>query len=365
MIAKHLCASNDTETVVLADIDGDLAKRVATQTASRKARALRMDAADRAALRRAMGRCGLVVNAVVPRFNEAIREAALEASANYIDLAEESVDPFAASARWKDAGLTGILGMGEDPGLSNILARRAADGMDRVDSVKVRDGDTASSPEFPFIALFSPETFVEETLHPSRIWRDGRYEQVPPFGEREDYDFPAPVGPQTVYSVDHEEVDSLPRFLGKGVQYVDFKLALDEATVNALREYHTLRVAGSSAMAAAAQKAFFARIPKPADLAGRIDGYAALVVEVSGWKDRARKTRILYTLMGHQQAAKRYGSTGTAYLTGTPAAVAAILLMRGVIQDRGLLPPECLDPEPFFPLLEALGIRVAEKNSDA
>src|SRR2546426_1114751 len=93
--------------------------------------------------------------------------------------------------------------MGEDPGLSNVFARYAADGMDRVESIKVRDGDTASSPDYPFIALFSPETFVEETLAPSRIWRDGKYESVPPFGEFETYEFPAPIGPLPRYSVVH------------------------------------------------------------------------------------------------------------------------------------------------------------------
>src|SRR2546428_307107 len=97
-----------------------------------------------------------------------------------------------------------LCAMGEDPGLSNVFARYAADGMERVDSIKVRDGDTASSPDYPFIALFSPETFVEETLAPSRIWRDGKYDSVPPFGELEAYEFPAPIGSLPVYSVDRE-----------------------------------------------------------------------------------------------------------------------------------------------------------------
>src|SRR3989442_9553245 len=64
---------------------------------------------------------------------------------------------------------------------------------------------------------------------------DGKYESVPPFGAFETYEFPAPIGPLPVYSVDHEEVDTLPRFIGKGVRYVDFKLALDPPTVQTLK----------------------------------------------------------------------------------------------------------------------------------
>lgn len=363
VIAKHMAASDAVDELVVGDIDVTMAKRVADGTRSNKARALRIDVSDPEALRQAARGCGLVVNAVVPRFNLGIRAAALEAGTHYVDLATESIDPYTNHAEWRDAGLAGILGMGEDPGLSNVLARRAADGMDRLDSIRVRDGDTATSPEFPFIALFSPETFVEETLHGSRIWRDGRYEDVPPFGEREVYDFPAPVGPQAVYSVDHEEVDSLPRFLDKGVRYVDFKLAIDEATEKALREYQRLTAAGADAEAERARRAFFARIPKPADLAGRVDGFAALVVEVSGQKDGRPRTHLQYVLMGHREASQKHGATGTAYLTGTPAAVAGLLLLQGRVRARGLLAPEQLDPEPFLPMLEERGIQVHESVS--
>lgn len=363
MIARHLARSEEVGHLVLADIDGDLAARLAAQAGGSKTRAVKLNASDPTALAHAARGCGLIVNAVLPRFNVGIRHAALEAGAHYIDLATESNDPFTDSARWQAAGLTGILGMGEDPGLSNVLARRAADGMDRVDSVKVRDGDTASSPAFPFIALFSPETFVEETLHGSRIWRDGAYEDVPPFGEREVYDFPAPVGPQTVYSVDHEEVDSLPRFLGKKVRYVDFKLALDDATERALREYQRLLQARPDPETERARRTFFAKIPKPADLAGQVDGHAALVVEVRGWKGDEKRTHIQFVLLGHREAAERYGATGTAYLTGTPAAAAALMLLRGDVREHGLLAAEQLDPQPFLALLRERGIEVRETKS--
>src|SRR5437867_10598730 len=131
--------------------------------------------------------------------------------------------------------------MGDDPGLSNVFARYAADGMERVDSIKVRDGDTASSPDYPFIALFSPKTFVEETLAPSRIWRDGKYDSMPTFRELEAYEFPAPIGSLPVYSVDHEEVDTLPRFIGNGVRYVDSNLALDPPTAQTPKLSRDLR----------------------------------------------------------------------------------------------------------------------------
>jgi len=252
--------------------------------------------------------------------------------------------------------------MGEDPGLSNVFARHAADGMDRLESVKVRDGDTASSPDYPFIALFSPETFVEETLSPSRVWRDGRYESVPPFGEAETYEFPPPVGPLTVYSVDHEEVDTLPRFLGKGVRYVDFKLALDATTVQTLKLFRDLRLLEPGPPGGPSpRRALFAALPKPGDLAGRVEGHAVVLVEVAGEKDGVRVVHTVYAGLGHREAAERFGATATAYLTGSGAAAGAILLADGTIPERGKLSPENLDPKPFFPLLRRFGIEVTER----
>lgn len=347
---------------MLADIDADLAQRVASQRGGPRARAKRLDARDPQALRDAMRGRGIVVNASLPRFNRAIMAAALDEGLHYIDLAMDVSDPFGESDAWRERGLTAILGMGEDPGLSNLLARRAANGMDRVDSIRVRDGDTASSPDFPFVALFSPETFVEETLTSSKIWQDGRYETVPPFGAPETFDFPSPLGGLTVYSVDHEEVDTLPRFIGKGVRYVDFKLALDESTVRTLQRVQDEGLLESGASGGVRlRSSFVASLPRPADLAGRVDGYAALVVEVRGSRDGRAVTHVLSTVLGHREASERYGATGTAYLTGTPAAVAAVLLARQAIRERGILAPECLDPEPFFPLLRERGIEIREE----
>src|SRR2546422_11011588 len=169
VVAQHLCASDDVAEVILADRDGELAKRTASRLKSPKARATQLDASDGEGLRRAMRGCGLVINTALPQFNRAVQAAALAEGLNYLDPANDSRDPFVDSDTWKAAGLTALCAMGEDPGLSNVFARYAADGMERVDSIKVRDGGTASGPDCPFIRLFSPETFVEETLAPSRI----------------------------------------------------------------------------------------------------------------------------------------------------------------------------------------------------
>ena len=327
-----------------------------------RARGVALDAGDAAAVASFAKGADVLVNATVPRFNTILMAAAREGPMAYVDLASASSDPFVDDAKWKAAGVPAIIGMGEDPGLSNVFARYGADQMDSVDAIRIRDGDTASSPAFPFICLFSPETFIGETLNSSRIWRNGAYTAVPPFGGFENYSFPAPVGPQPVYEVDHEEVDTLPRFIGKGVQYVDFKLALDDRTVRILQTFRDLEIFGSDRPdRVAARKAILDVIPKPADLTGKVEGSAALVVEVDGRQNGgARRVRIS-TLIGHPEAAAKHGATGTAYLTGTGGAIGALLLASGGIAP-GMHSPETLDPAPVLPMLAERGIAVREEQ---
>lgn len=362
VIARHLCASDAIDDVVLADIDRAVATRVAAETRSPKARPIQLDASRPEDLRSAMKGHALVVNASLPRFNQGIKSAAMASGAHYMDLATESSNPYVDDEPWKAQGLTALLGMGEDPGLSNVFARRAADGMDHVDSIRIRDGDTGSSQELGFISLFSPESFVEETTTPSRIWRNGAYETVPPFGAREVYGFPPPLGPLTVYSVDHEEVDSLPLFIGKGLRYVDFKLSLDDATVQKLEEFQNLRRQTRTPKdLARLRKDFFAAIPRPADLTGRIEGFSGVLVEVTGTVGNEKKVHTLFAGMGHREASLRYRATATAYLTGTCGAVGALLLATGRVVTPGILSPECLDPDLVLPMVRERGIDVVEQ----
>jgi len=351
--------------LLLADLDERFPRALAARLdAGPKIRTVALDASDARAVERAMDGAEVVVQASLPRFNPPIQAAARSTGTHYIDLASDSSDPYVGGDEWERRGLLALIGMGEDPGLSNLMVRAAADRLDSVDAIRVRDGDTATSPDFAFLPLFSPETFIEETLHASRIWDGGRYRDVPPFGEGETYEFPEPVGPQRVYSVDHEEVDSMPRFIGKGVRYVDFKLALDEPTVRTLQLLRDLKLLDAGTPEnPGPRRAVLRALPKPAELAGKVDGNAALVVEVEGRAGGLRRTETLFTTMSHAEAFRAHGVTATAYLTGTPTAVAVLLLLEGRLRPRGILPPEALDPAPFFTGLAERGIVVTERST--
>jgi len=368
VIARHLAGHRAVDGLTLSDLDTSRAERVVREIGARHLAVEQVDAADPKALAGSLRGYDLIINAVLPRFNIGIMEAALQAGSHYLDLASGEADQFAADAAWRKAGRLALHGMGEDPGISNVMARFGADRLDEVEAVRVRDGEFSHSEEIPFACLFSTETFVEEAVSPARTFEDGKWQELPPWSGREVYPFPDPVGPQPIYFMSHEEVDTLPLFIKKGVRRVDFKLAIPDDTRRHLEfldrigmtRRDAVRVRGGQVTPLSVLAAV---LPQPADLGGRIKGAAIVLVEVEGMKSGRRVRHVLHAALTHEEAFRRLGVTATAYLTGTGAAAGALAIVTGAIRGSGVMAPEQIDPEPILALLQELGLRVERRET--
>lgn len=367
VIASHLDRDALTTELGLADLRLRAARDIASRLGGGKASPLQLDVNDAEELKEGMQGVDLVVNASLPSLNNRVMEAALEAEACYIDLAFDGDGPFDQDARWKQAGLTALVGCGEDPGISNVLAVEATKGLEAVDSLRVIDGETSTSSQHPFTLLFSPATFLKEALGQATLFEEGRLRHLPPFSGEEFYEFPPPVGPVPVYNMDHEEVRTLPRFLDRPARRVEFKLALDPKVLQVLKVVKALDLMSPRPVrvgeAEVSPKAvLLAIIPRPDELRGKVQGYAALAVEAQGEMDGRRVSRRLLTLMDHREAHRLHDATATAYLTGTGAAVAAHMLLSGLVKGPGILPTERLNSQKFLSLLEELGVHVQREE---
>jgi saccharopine dehydrogenase-like NADP-dependent oxidoreductase len=367
VIARHLAGHRAIDSLTLSDMDTTRAERLAAELGGGRLAVERVDAADPQALARSLKGSHLVISAVLPIYNEAIMEAALAAGSHLLDLSTGGHDQLAHDPKWKKAGLTALHGMGEDPGISNVFARFAADRMDEVEAIRVRDGEYSESEEFPLACLFSTETFIEEAVSPAIYFEDGAWKQLPAWSNREVYPFPDPVGPQPVYNMSHEEVDTLPRSIGKGIRFVDFKLAVPDAMQRHLAlldrigmtRHDKVRVRGGEVTPLSVLAAV---LPQPAELGGRIRGAAIILVEVDGRRSGRRLRHVLHAAMTHEEAFRRQKVTATAYLTGTGAAAGALAIATGKVSSKGVIPPERLDPEPILGLLEELGVIVHRRE---
>jgi len=361
VIAQVLLEGKAIESVTMADKNTAHALETAKLSPS-KARVVRIDANNREELEAVIEGKDAVINAGHPRFNHQMMDLSLANGANYVDLAGNGLsEQLAQDKAWKDSELLAVPGLGEDPGLSNIYARYAADRLTTVEEIRVRDGENSSSSKYEFMLLFSPEVFFSEILDSPRTFVDGRRVSSPPLSGKEVYEFPEPIGAQPVYLVDHEEVMTLPEYIGKGVNYVDFKLALADEFVAILHtlkklgllETEPVEIRGSKV---APIEMLNSVIPAPVSVSKTVKGNTGIVVEVEGKSGGTDVTYKLSTAASHEGCYKTLHENGTSFLTGVVPAVFVRMLAEGKIKQKGVLPPECLDPLPILRELSLNGV---------
>ena len=152
----------------------------------------------------------------------------------------------------------------------------------------------------------------------------------------------------------------------KGVRYVAFKLAFSPKTVALLKTLNDLGLMSQDPVDVKGVKVspldvFISLIPTPAAIGGKVDGYACILADVRGEKEGAKIHYVVYSYISHKEAHRRLGVTATAYLTGIPAAVGAVMLAEGSIKKRGVYPPEVLEPDPFLARIRQRDIAIYEK----
>lgn len=367
--ARHLARRKEIVDLAVADLVPQRARALVASLRSLKVHAAPVAGADPGSLAKVVHGTDLAINAAHVSLDLSLMEACLDAGADYMDLSSLPSKQFPYDGRFRRADRTAFLGGGEDPGLGNVLARVGADALDTVDSIRIRDGDTATSSATPLPVVWSPETFLEEVFSPGLYFEDGEIKKAPPWSGREVYPFPEPVGPQPVYLMDHEEPETLGRFIGKGLRYVDLKLAIDDGLSRILHLLRDLGVLGEGeALVEGAKvsprKMLMRLLPRPSDLVGKVTGTAMVAVEVLGRKEGVPVTHRLYTGLRHEDAAKRYGATATGYMVGTGAAVFALQFARGQIAQKGVIAAECLEPAESLRLMGEMGLPVTHETSE-
>ncbi|MBA3759468.1 MAG: saccharopine dehydrogenase NADP-binding domain-containing protein [Gemmatimonadales bacterium] len=360
------------EKLVIADAVSARASLLAERLNDPRVTAISLNAGDRLAVVNALRQFGitLVLNAALPATNIDVMRACLQAGCDYIDLASAGTDAdgipkmddqFALDAEFKAAGRLALLGMGADPGTTNVYAAYAAKHLlDVVTELRVRDGDNSiCTGHDGFIAAFSPWVMIDECLCKAVSYRGGRYYLEEPLTGLEPFDFPE-LGVLNCYYVDHEESRTLPRFF-PAAQTVDFKLCMDDVTVETLRVMKRLGLSRKDRVqvgdhSIVPRDLVVALLPDPRDLAGRMRGKTCVGTLAKGFKNGEPKAYYIYNVTDHETVFKELGVQATAYQTGIPPVIAARLIAQGVWRGTGVMSPEQFNPDPFLEQLVREGM---------
>ena len=330
----------------------------------------------------------VVINAVDPRFVMPIFLACEIENTNYMDMAMSLSRPhplypyretgvklgdeqFARDWNWHERKIFALIGMGVEPGMSDVFARYANDELfSRIDSITVLDGSNIRIEGYDFAPSFSIWTTIEECLNPPIVWEDGRgWFTTEPFSELEVFDFPEGIGPVECVNVEHEEVILIPQKID--AKKVNFKYGLGTEFIQILKTINMLGLdrkenVDVQGISVSPRDLLTASLPDPATLGERMRGKTCAGTLIRGLdKSGKPKAVYLYNVVDNEWSMKEYGDQAVVWQTAVNPVIAMELIHRGEWKPLGVNGPEWFDPKPFLALLEEHGSSWKMREEDA
>ena len=359
VIARDLVLSG-CQSLTVADVDrGKL--RALKREHGRRVRIQELDVTDERALARQMKDADVTINAASYKFNLHVLRAAIAAKCNLVDLGglyHMTLQELQYDRKARKAGITVILGMGDDPGTSNILARMAAWELDSVSEIKVRWGSSAPSSEEVAFG-FSVATCLDEATMKAVKFSDGKIVEIPPLSETEEVEFPDPVGRQQTYAILHSELATLPKSI-MGVRHVTYMDSWDQATIDVVKFLQSSGLASDKTVTVGGRKIsprkLLLGLLSPNEPKAAVGCLLVSVLGSLGGKPAEATYRL-----GPIRYSDTYRAPCTAYSTAIPASIVAQMISDGRIEQLGVLPPEALtrnQAEHYLSQMEGRGLTV-------
>ena len=310
----------------------------------------------------------VVLNLALPYQDLTIMDACLACGVNYMDTANyepEDTAKFEYKWQWayrekfKEAGITALLGSGFDPGVTGVFSAYALkhefDEINYIDILDCNGGDHG----YPFATNFNPEINIREVSANGSYWEDGHWVETKPMEIKREYDFDG-VGMKDMYLLHHEEIESLALNM-PGIKRIRFFMTFGQSYLTHLKclenvgmtSIEPIMYEGKEIVPLQFLKAV---LPDPASLGPRTVGKTNIGCIFQGKKDGKEKKYYLYNICDHQECYKEVGSQAISYTTGVPAMIGAMLVMNGTWQKPGVYNIEEFDPDPFMDALNKWGL---------
>ena len=210
---------------------------------------------------------------------------------------------------------------------------------------------------------FNVWTVLDEVMNPNAEWdRDRGFLLEDAFAGEEEFRMPEPFGINRLVKVEHEEVVTLPRYLGKyGLQKASFKIALDENLLNALKVINALGLRSLHPVEAGGVRVIprdvvAACAPQPRDLGTEMTGGMCVGVHCIGVREGRKKEYFIYQPFDNQESMKTWGMQAVVAQTGFGAALGIELLGKGIWREAGVYSPEYFPSRPFLDLMREAGL---------
>ena len=310
----------------------------------------------------------LVMHLALPYQDLIIMDACLATGVSYLDTANyEPLDTAKFEYKWqwdysdryKEAGITAILGCGFDPGVTQVWSAYALkhhfDEIHYIDIMDCNGGDHG----YPFATNFSPEINIREVSANGKYWENGEWIETKPMEIMYKRNFKG-VGEKDMYLMYHEELESLAKNI-PGLKRARFFMTFGQSYLNHLRCLENVGMTSIEPIKFKGQdivplQFLSAVLPDPASLGPRTKGKTHIGVLFQGIKDGKPKKYYLYNICDHEECYKEVGSQAISYTTGVPAMIGGMMYHKGLWKIPGVFNVEEFDPDPFMEALNKWGL---------
>ncbi len=311
----------------------------------------------------------LVINVALPYQDLTIMDACLETGVHYLDTANyEPLDTakfeyhwqWAYQDRFKQAGLTALLGSGFDPGATNMftayVAKHYFDEIHTLDIIDVNGGDHG----YPFATNFNPEINIREVTAECRHWENGEFIETAAMSTQQQFTCPEQIGTFNIYRMYHEELESLTKHFPT-LKKAQFWMSFGDSYLKHLEVLGNVGMTGIEPIDYNGQQIvpiqfLKALLPDPASLGPRTVGKTCIGCYVRGIKDGKPKTVYIYNTCDHQACYQEVNSQAISYTTGVPAMIGAKMILSGDWKKPGVWNMEQLDPDNFMADMNQYGL---------
>lgn len=310
----------------------------------------------------------LVINVALPYQDLTIMDACLACGVNYLDTANyEPKDEAKFEYKWqwayqnkfKDAGLTAILGCGFDPGATSVFTAYAAkhhfDEIQYLDIVDCNAGDHGKA----FATNFNPEINIREVTQKGKYWENGKWVETEPHEIHKPLHYPE-IGAKESYVIYHEELESLVKNFPT-IKRARFWMTFGQEYLTHLRVIQNIGMSRIdpvmyNAVEIIPIQFLKAVLPDPGKLGENYVGETSIGCRIKGIKDGKQRTYYIYNNCSHEAAYKETGAQGVSYTTGVPATIGAMMFMKGLWRKPGVFNVEEFDPDPFMEQMNKQGL---------
>ncbi len=317
----------------------------------------------------------VVLNLALPYQDLSIMDACLATKTPYVDTANyeppetakfEYKWQWAYHERFRDAGITALLGSGFDPGVTSVFSAYALkhqfDEIHQIDILDANGGDHG----YPFATNFNPEINIREVTAKGSYWENGRWIETEPMEIKRVYNFEG-IGQKDMYLLHHEELESLVKHI-PGLKRIRFFMTFGQSYLTHLKCLQNVGMTSIKPILYEGREIIplqflKAVLPDPASLGPRTVGKTNIGCIFQGMKDNKPKTYYLYNICDHQECYRELGSQAISYTTGVPAMIGAMLVMNGKWKKPGVYNVEQFDPDPFMDALNRWGLPWKESFS--